>query len=213
MIRRPVRSPGADRAEPCQDRRAWLAALAAAPVMGHMPLAQAQSDGALDVPFVTTPQNVVDAMLALADVGPNDRLLDLGSGDGRIVITAAKRWGIEATGVEIDPMLIERARGEAVRAGVADRARFVEADLFKIDLTQATVITMYLLPDVNLLLRPRLQQLRPGTRLVSHDWDMGDWEPDRTVQVDAPDKRVGLRKQSRLMLWTVGGRPSASPMR
>ena len=152
-------------------------------------------------------------MLALADVGPGDRLLDLGSGDGRIVITAAQRWGIEATGVEIDPALIERARAEAKRAGVAQRAQFIEADLFKVDLTQATVITMYLLPDVNLLLRPRLQQLRPGTRLVSHDWDMGDWEPDRTVLVDAPDKIVGLRKQSRLMLWTVGGPQSARPMR
>lgn len=162
---------------------------------------------------MTTPQNVVDAMLALAGVGPGDRLLDLGSGDGRIVITAAQRWGIEATGVEIDPALIERARAEAQRAGVAHHAQFIEADLFKVDLTQATVITMYLLPDVNLLLRPRLQQLRPGTRLVSHDWDMGDWEPDRTVLVDAPDKIVGLRKQSRLMLWTVGSPQSARPMR
>jgi SAM-dependent methyltransferase len=194
-------------------RRAYLTALAALPWIAQAPSARAQSDGSLDVPFVTTPQNVVDAMLALAEVGPGDRLLDLGSGDGRIVITAAQRWGIEATGVEIDPALIERARAEAQRAGVAHRAQFIEADLFKMDLTQATVITMYLLPDVNLLLRPRLQQLRPGTRLVSHDWDMGDWEPDRTVLVDAPDKIVGLRKQSRLMLWTVGGPQSARPMR
>ena len=194
-------------------RRVCLTALAALPWIAQAPRARAQSDGSLDVPFVTTPQNVVDAMLALADVGPGDRLLDLGSGDGRIVITAAQRWGIEATGVEIDPALIERARAEAKRAGVAHREQFIEADLFKMDLTQATVITMYWLPDVNLLLRPRLHQLRPGTRLVSHDWDMGDWEPDRTVLVDAPDKIVGLRKQSRLMLWTVGGPQSARPMR
>lgn len=201
------------RAGPRTDRRACLSALAALPWIAQPTIARAQSDSALDVPFVTTPQNVVDAMLALAEVGPGDRLLDLGSGDGRIVITAAQRWGIEATGVEIDPALIERARAQAQRAGVAHRARFIEADLFRIDLTQATVITMYLLPDVNLLLRPRLQQLRPGTRLVSHDWDMGDWEPDRTVLVDAPDKPVGLRKQSRLMLWTVGGPQHSRPMR
>lgn len=213
MSRRATPLSDAGQAGARLDRRSWLATLAAATVLARAPQARAQSDSALDVPFVKTPQNVVDAMLALAEVGPGDRLLDLGSGDGRIVITAAKRWGIEATGVEIDPALIERARAEALRAGIADRARFIEADLFKIDLTQATVITMYLLPDVNLLLRPRLQQLRPGTRLVSHDWDMGDWEPDRTVLIDAPDKPVGLRKQSRLLLWTVGGRQSARPMR
>lgn len=175
--------------------------------------ARAQSDSELDVPFVTTPQNVVDAMLELAGVGPQDRLLDLGSGDGRIVITAARRWGIRGVGVEIDPALIERAREEARRAGVSELTNFQEADLFKIDLSQATVITMYLLPDVNLLLRPRLQRLRPGTRLVSHDWDMGDWLPDRSVEVPAPDKVVGLRKVSRLMLWTVRDPAGTAPMR
>lgn len=166
-------------------------------------VARAAPDGELDVPFVVTPNAVVDAMLEIADVGPRDRLLDLGSGDGRIVITAARRWGTPGLGVEIDPTLVEKARDNAQRAGVAHLARFAAEDLFKIDLSQASVITMYLLPDVNLLLRPRLQRLKPGTRIVSHDWDMGDWVPDRVREVAAPDKPVGLRKSSRVMMWTV----------
>jgi SAM-dependent methyltransferase len=165
--------------------------------------AQAQPNGELDVPYVTTPQNVVDAMLELAQVGPGDRLLDLGSGDGRIVITAARRFGISGLGIEIDPSLVELSRKNAISQGVAERARFVVDDLMTADLSRFNVITMYLLPDVNLLLRPKLRSLPAGTRIVSHDWDMGDWRPERTVEVDAPDKRVGLRKVSRLMRWTV----------
>lgn len=164
---------------------------------------QAQPNGELDVPYVTTPQNVVDAMLELAQVGPGDRLLDLGSGDGRIVITAARRFGISGLGIEIDPSLVELSRKNAISQGVAERARFVVDDLMTADLSRFNVITMYLLPDVNLLLRPKLRSLPAGTRIVSHDWDMGDWLPERTVEVDAPDKRVGLRKVSRLMRWTV----------
>jgi len=165
--------------------------------------ALAQPDGELDVPYVTTPQNVVDAMLDLAEVGPNDRLLDLGSGDGRIVITAARRFGTAGLGIEIDPTLVELSRRNASRQGVAQQARFMVADLLTADLTRFNVITMYLLPDVNLLLRSKLRSLPAGTRIVSHDWDMGDWLPERTVEVVAPDKRVGLRKVSRLMRWTV----------
>jgi ribosomal protein L11 methylase PrmA len=152
---------------------------------------------------VTTPQNVVDAMLQLAEVGPNDRLLDLGSGDGRIVITAARRFGTTGLGIEIDPTLVELSRKNASLEGVAEQARFIVADLMTADLSRFNVITMYLLPDVNLLLRPKLRRLPAGTRIVSHDWDMGDWLPERTVEVIAPDKRVGLRKVSRLMRWTV----------
>jgi len=166
-------------------------------------LARAQPDGELDVPYVTTPQNVVDAMLELAEVGPNDRLLDLGSGDGRIVITAARRFGTTGLGIEIDPTLVELSRKNASREGVAEQASFIIADLMTADLSRFNVITMYLLPDVNLLLRPKLRRLPAGTRIVSHDWDMGDWLPERTVEVIAPDKRVGLRKVSRLMRWTV----------
>ena len=158
----------------------------------------------LDTPFVTTPQNVVDAMLELAQVRPGDRLLDLGSGDGRIVITAAKRFGVPGLGVEIDPRLVERARAGAIQEGVTSLARFEIQDLFTTDLTQASVITLYLLPDVNEMLRPRLQKLKAGTRIVSHDWDMGkEWRPLRSVTIAAPDKKLGIEKSSRLFLWII----------
>ena len=157
----------------------------------------------VDVPFVTTPQNVVDAMLALAQVRRGDTLIDLGSGDGRIVITAATRCDVPGLGVEIDPRLVEHARATALTEGVAARARFEIQDLFTTDLTPASVITLYLLPDVNELLKPRLQKLRPGTRIVSHDWGMGDWKPDRVSTVDAPGKTVGTGKTSKLLLWVV----------
>jgi SAM-dependent methyltransferase len=156
-----------------------------------------------EVPFVTTPDNVTLAMLELAQVGPADFVLDLGSGDGRIVIQAAKRFGARGLGVEIVPELVERSRQNAERAGVGDSARFVVQDLFATDLAVATVVTMYLLQEVNLQLRPALLALKPGTRVVSHDWNMGDWKPDRTVTVDAPDKEVGLEKRSHLHLWVV----------
>ena len=157
----------------------------------------------LDVPYVTTPGNVVEAMMSLANVGSKDFLLDLGSGDGRIVITAVSKHGARGMGVEIDPRLVRLANDNAKKAGVAERAKFVEQDLFATDLAQASVITMYLLPDVNLKLRPGLLKLKPGTRIVSHDWDMGDWAPDRKVVVDVPDKKLGLRKESTLMLWKI----------
>ena len=174
---------------------AGLAALAALP--------QGSSAQGADVPFVTTPDNVTVAMLTLAEVGPTDQVLDLGSGDGRIVITAARRFGARGLGVEIVPDLAQRSRAAAVAAGVADRARFVEQDLFATDLSGASVITMYLLPEVNLQLRPRLLALAPGTRIVSHDWDLGDWAPDRTWVLSAPDKPIGREKLSRLHLWWV----------
>jgi SAM-dependent methyltransferase len=185
------------------DRRTMLGALLGAPLACRTVEAAAQEISDLDVPYVTTPQNVVDAMLDLAGVGPSDRLVDLGSGDGRIVITAARRWGTRGLGYEIDPRLASIATRNARREGVGELARFVVDDIFVADLSSATVITMYLLPDVNLRLRPRLRALKPGTRLVSHDWDMGDWPPQKSIEIDAPEKRVGLRKTSRLMLWTV----------
>jgi SAM-dependent methyltransferase len=146
---------------------------------------------------------VVDAMLDMATIGPKDTLLDLGSGDGRIVITAARRFGIRGTGIEFDPRLNERARANAAAAGVADKVRFMEQDLFTTDLSVASVITIYLLPAVNLKLRPALLKLKAGTRIVSHDWDMGDWMPDRAITVDAPEKKTGIAKSSKLMLWTL----------
>ena len=182
-------------------RRAWLAGLLCGALLAG-PVARAQDE----VPFVVTPDNVTLAMLELAQVGPQDFVLDLGSGDGRIVINAARRFGARGLGVEIVPELVARSRTSAAQAGVADRAKFTEQDLFKTDLSVATVITMYLLQDVNLQLRPALLRLKPGTRIVSHDWDLGDWQPDRTRTVEAPDKPVGLEKRSRLMLWVVPAR-------
>jgi SAM-dependent methyltransferase len=182
-------------------RRAMLVALALLATAGR---AQTASDE--EVPFITTPDRVTLAMLQLADVGPADRLIDLGSGDGRIVITAARLFGARGLGVDIVPDLVARSEASAAQAGVADRARFRVQDLFETDLAGASVITLYLLPEFNLRLRPRLLALKPGTRIVSHDWDMGDWAPDRTLTLDVPEKAIGREKRSRLHLWVVPAR-------
>jgi SAM-dependent methyltransferase len=159
-----------------------------------------------EVPFITTPDNVTLAMLELAGVTASDRVLDLGSGDGRIVITAAKRFGARGLGVEIVPDLVKQSRENARKAGVTDQTEFREQDLFLTDLAGHGVITMYLLPEVNLQLRPRLLALPPGTRIVSHDWDMGDWAPEKSITLDAPDKPIGREKKSTLHLWRVPAR-------
>ena len=171
--------------------------------------AQAQQ-GVGDVVYVPTPQVVVDAMLRMAKVGPGDMLIDLGSGDGRIVVNAARAHGARGLGVELDRHLLGLANESARRAGVADRARFVEQDLFQTDLTGATVITTYLLPEMNLKLRPKLLALPPGTRIAAHDYHMGDWLPDESVTLDVPEKKVGNPGVSYVYLWrvpaTVAGR-------
>ncbi|MBL0418829.1 methyltransferase domain-containing protein [Ramlibacter sp. AW1] len=159
-----------------------------------------------EVPFVTSPDNVTLEMLRIAGVKEGDHVIDLGSGDGRIVITAARRFGATGLGVEIVPDLVERSLDSARKAGVADKVSFKVQDLFETDLSPASVVTMYLLPDVNLKLRPALLALKPGTRIVSHDWDMGDWKPDQTTVVDVPDKKVGREKSSRIHLWVVPAR-------
>lgn len=134
----------------------------------------------LDVPYKSTRREVVALMLELGEVGPGDTVVDLGTGDGRILIAAARERGAQGLGVDIDPVLVEQARDNARDAGVADRVRFEAVDLFETDLRSADVVTMYLLPEVNLRLRPRLfEQLRPGTRVVSHAFDMGDWKPEK----------------------------------
>ena len=157
-----------------------------------------------EVPFVVTPDHVTRAMLEIADVKPGDFVLDLGSGDGRIVIAAARQFGARGLGVDIVPDLVQKSRDTALRAGVADRTEFRVQDLFTTDLTQATVITMYLLPEVNLALKPKLRALKPGTRIVSHDWDMGaDWPPDRMRVIEVPDKRYGREMNSKVYLWIV----------
>lgn len=139
----------------------------------------------LDVPYVPTPEIVVAKMLELAKITKNDVVYDLGSGDGRIVITAAKKYGSRGVGYDIDPDRIKEANDNARTAGVTDRVRFVQGDLFEADLSEATVVTLYLLPEINLKLRPKLlKELKPGTRIVSHNYGLGDWNPVRTETVD-----------------------------
>lgn len=134
-----------------------------------------------DVPFVESPQPIVDKMLEIANVTENDVVYDLGSGDGRIPITAAREYGARGVGIEIKPHLVEKARKNAENAGVSDRVEFRRGDLFEADISDATVVTIYLLPTVNMRLRPKLfRELDPGTRIVSHDFDMNEWEPDTT---------------------------------
>ncbi len=137
-----------------------------------------------DVPYVPTPPEVVDAMLKAASVTKNDIIYDLGSGDGRIVIAAAKNYGATGLGIDINPALVAEATQNAEREKVADKAKFKVGDLFEQDLSKATVITLYLLPDINLKLRPKLLALKPGTRIVSHAFHMGDWKPERTIDVN-----------------------------
>ena len=146
----------------------------------------------------------VDHEVDLAEVGPDDFLIDLGSGDGRIVITAALNRGARGFGVELDPTLVEASNAAALKAGVAGRAQFFARDLFETDIREASVLTMYLLPAVNLELRPRiLSQLRPGTRVVSHDWDMGEWQPDAKAVLEGLKKPVMPVQASTVYLWIV----------
>ena len=152
-----------------------------------------------DVVWVPSPQELVDRMLDLARVTPKDVLMDLGSGDGRTVITAAKR-GAKALGVEYNPDMVALSKRNAEQAGVAGRASFVKADLFETDLSQATVITMFLLPEINLKLRPKLLELKPGTRIVSNTFTMGDWKADETVTLD---ERASCVSWCTAMLWIV----------
>jgi precorrin-6B methylase 2 len=159
-----------------------------------------------NVPYVPTPEKVVDRMLKLANVSSNDVLYDLGSGDGRIPITAVQKYGASrATGIEINPQLVQRSRENSQKAGVTDRVAFLQQDLFQTDLSQATVVTLYLLPSVNLQLQPKLlQELKPGTRIISHDFDMGEWKPERVERVQGP------ARQHTIYYWVVPENPSAN---
>jgi SAM-dependent methyltransferase len=152
-----------------------------------------------EVPYVPTPDAVVDGMLKLAGLKAGDTVYDLGCGDGRIVIAAAKTFGAKGVGVDINPVRIAEARANAKKAGVEDKVTFEENDLFKADIGNATVVTLYLLPSVNMRLKPKLlKELKPGTRIVSHSFDMGDWKPDRDQVVDG----------ARIYLWTIpAGKP------
>ncbi len=159
-----------------------------------------------DTPYVQTPQVVVDKMLELAKVTKNDYLIDLGSGDGRMIITAAKRYGARGFGVDLNKNLVTLANRNAAKMGVAGRAVFYERDLHETDITQADVLTIYLLPEVNLMVRPRILDLKPGTRLVSHDYGFGEWPPDVELIMDAPGKPVGRDQKSKVMYWVVPSR-------
>jgi ubiquinone/menaquinone biosynthesis C-methylase UbiE len=146
--------------------------------------ARAQEEGEFEVPYVPTPENVVAEMLKLADLKKGDVLYDLGSGDGRVVITAAKKFGVKGVGVDINPVRIKEADENARKAGVTALVTFRQGDLFDEDISKATVVTLYLLPSVNLRLRPKLlRELKPGSRVISHDFDMGDWKPAKVVEV------------------------------
>ncbi len=160
-------------------------------------------EGQGDVVYVPTPQVVVDEMLKIARVGPGDYIIDLGSGDGRIVITAAKQYGARGFGVDLDKYLLGVANKTAQAEGVADRAQFVERNLFETSLDAATVITSYLLPEMNLKLRPKILALKPGTRVVCHDYHMGEWLPDDQKTIPVPEKQVGNPGVSYIYLWLV----------
>ena len=165
---------------------AGLAEVARPALAGQAATAQAPAATRTpDVIFVPTPQEVVDEMLKLAKVGPNDVIYDLGSGDGRIPITAAKVYGARGIGIDIDPQRIREANANAQTAGVADKVRFLNQDLFTTNISEATVVTLYLLPSLNLKLLPKLnRELKPGTRIVSHAFDMGDARPRETLNVN-----------------------------
>jgi len=164
------------------------------------PQAWAWDDGT--VPYVQTPMEIVERMLRMAEVGRDDYVIDLGSGDGRIIIEAAKR-GARGMGVDLDPSLVKYATENAQRAGVGDRTKFLVKDIFETDLSGATVVAFYLLPDFNAKLLPQLLKLKPGTRIVSHDGGIGDWPPDERLEMRAPEKPVGVGGVSRVELWIV----------
>jgi SAM-dependent methyltransferase len=155
-------------------------------------------------PFVVSPDAVVDRMLRLAEPRAGDYLIDLGSGDGRIVIEAAKRAGARGLGVDLDPRLVRLARENAKRAGVEALAKFEVRDLFETDLRGASIVTMYLLPEVNRKLAPRLyEQLKPGARIVSHDYDLGAWSHDEMIELAVPEKMIGPQGRSKVFLWVM----------
>jgi SAM-dependent methyltransferase len=173
--------------------------IAALPAFAQQP-AWSWDDGT--VPYVQTPMEIVERMLRMAEVKKDDYVIDLGSGDGRIIIEAAKR-GARGLGVDLDPNLVKHAIENAQKAGVDTRTQFIVKDIFETDLSAATVVAFYLLPDFNAKLLPKLLALKPGTRIVSHDGGIADWAPDERLEMRAPEKPVGVGGVSRVELWIV----------
>ncbi|MEQ1776239.1 MAG: methyltransferase domain-containing protein [Burkholderiales bacterium] len=188
-------------------RRYFFAAFGVMMCMAHLVSAQAQIKEAdrTGGPYVPTPQAVVDQMLRFGRVGANDFVMDLGSGDGVIVLTAARQLKASGMGIEIDPELVQRSNDAAKKFGVADRATFQAQDVFKADLSRATVVTLYLLPAMMVNLRNKIyNELRPGTRVVSHDYHFGDWEADDRITFDVPEKEpINGTPSATLYLWTI----------
>ena len=180
-------------------RTAWLAALLYAAAAAAQ--SWAWDDGT--TPYVQSPAEVVDRMLQLAAPKPGEFLVDLGSGDGRIVIGAAKKYGARGLGVDIDPRLVRLGQENARAAGVEHLARFESKDFFELDFSQADIVSAYLLPDVNLKLRPKLLAMKPGTRIVTHDYHMGDWPFDEMIELPVAEKLVGPLGRSRVYLFVV----------
>lgn len=173
-------------------------------LLGAAAYAMSFAPAAAQVPFVPTPLDVVERMLTLAKVDKGDYLIDLGSGDGRVVREAARRFGARGFGVDHDQELVARSTELARREGLSDRVSFMAQDLFQTNIGDATVVTMYLLPAINLKLRPRLlSELKPGTRVVSHDFDMGDWQPDETATLYSQEKYGATGGNSTVYLWIV----------
>ena len=182
------------------------AAAAACALLAASLVAPAPAQDFGDTPYVQTPMNVVERMQEIAKIGPADFVVDLGSGDGRMVITAAKKHGARGFGVDLDRRLVALANKNAAKAGVAARAKFYERDLYATDISDATVLSIYLLPEVNLMARPKLlATLKPGTRIVSHDYGMGNWKPDYQEELAAPGKTVGIGQRSKILFWVVPG--------
>lgn len=181
-----------------------LAALATAALAFALPLGAPAQEGELRPPFVTTPSDVVSGMLRFAGTGPSDLVVDLGSGDGRIVIAAAREFGARALGIELDSDLVEKSRENARTAGVGERVSFVQGDVLRTDFSQASVVTVYLLPQLINQLQPRfLDGLRPGTRIVSHAFAMTGWKPDRTETMRVSAEHRGQGGSSAFFLWIV----------
>jgi len=185
----------------------WLVGALLCATAAHAQVTEADRTGG---PYVPTPQIVVDRMLSLGRIGANDYVMDLGSGDGVIVLTAARQLKASGMGIEIDPELVKRSNDSAKKFGIADRAIFQAQDVFKADLSRATVVTLYLLPSMMMNLRSKIfNELRPGARVVSHDYHFGDWEADERITFDVPEKEpINGIPSATLYLWTIPAKVS-----